>query len=106
MRIDFAEDEIGWRFAETLTKRARANVWAEAVTVTGLLQIVGSHKHGNAAGGEGLDQAPEALTGERIHPGGGLIEEQHRWPVHDGAGQRQRLAKGPGELTGTTRLVA
>jgi len=52
----------------------------------GLVEILGGQQDGGSVGDQPLDHLPQAQPAARVQAGGGLVEEQHRWPGH----QRRR----------------
>ena len=50
----------------------------------GLLEVLGRQQHRGPSANELLDHTPEVTPALRVEAGGGLVEEQHRRPVHEG----------------------
>ena len=55
--------------------------------IVGLLEVLRGEQHGDAGGGEVLDHAPQLDPALRVETGRGLVEEEHRWTVHERAGK-------------------
>ena len=56
------------------------DVVGEAV---GLFEVLRREQHGRAVGDELLDHAPEVGATRGVEAGRGLVEEEHRRPVHE-----------------------
>ena len=66
----------------------------EAVTeLVGLLHVVGGEQDGLTVGVEVGEDLPHRDPGLRVQTGGGLVEEQHRGPVHHGPGDHEALGQ-------------
>ena len=74
----------------------------QPVVVFRLFHVGGGHQHTHAGAlaADGRDQIPEALAGERVDAGGGLVQDQQVRVVDQGAAQAQLLLHAPGELAG------
>jgi hypothetical protein len=53
----------------------------------GLVQVLGGEQHRGPRGDPRLEHLPERDAAARVEPRGGLVEEQHRRPGHQGGGQ-------------------
>ena len=73
---------------------------ADAVTALRLVQVGGGHQDRDGLAGKAGQHVPELATGHRIHPRGGLIQQQHLGPVDQGAAEGQLLLHAAGELAG------
>ena len=58
------------------------------------------HRHAGALGAQGFDQAPELPARERVHAGGGLVEDQQVGVVDQRAAQPELLLHAARELAG------
>ena len=63
----------------------------------GFLELVGGQHHRHAVAAQRIDQLPHQDSGLRVHPGGGLVEEDQFGPADQRAGQREPLLLPAGE---------
>ena len=64
------------------------------------LAVVGGHEHGRARAVDALEQVHDAAGGLRVQVSRGLVADEQRRAVHDGAGDGHALLLAAGELVG------
>jgi hypothetical protein len=75
----------------------------DLVTALDLVEIRAGQQDGRASGVEVVEEIPELEPRQRVDTGGGLVEQQDRWPVQERADERQLLLHAPRELAGQGR---
>ena len=65
------------------------------VSPLGLIHVGGGREDSQAAAYETVQDFPELPAGDRVHPKGGLIQEQDPGRMNQGADQAQLLAHAP-----------
>ncbi len=70
----------------------------------GLVHVVGGHKHRHPLARQLMDLVPELAPRLGVDAGGGLIEQQKSWRMHDAGRQRQALLPAARQRAG--KLVA
>ena len=65
-----------------------------------LLHVGGGHEHAHPrpARADAVDQVPELAAGERVHAGGGFVEDEQVRVVDEGAAEAELLPHAAGEL--------
>src|ERR1035437_2241415 len=79
---------------------------ADAVTLLGLLEVVGGDEDGGAGVGKAIDHGPESAPRQRIDAGGGLVEKENVGLVHDGGAKGYALLPAPRQAAGNLPLLS
>ena len=77
-----------------------------AMAIFGLVHVMGRDQHGDAVGGERVDEIPEPPPRCRLDARGRLVEKQDRRPMQHRAAERQPLLPAAGERRNQRLLAA